>query len=251
MTVSHALISSLRHAFNLRNFRSSVGGFALLLLLSGIATASNPNVILIMADDVGYECFGCYGSKQYSTPNIDQLATQGMRFDHCYSQPLCTPSRVKLMTGLTNARNYSAFSVLTRDQKTIGQHFKNGGYETAVVGKWQLFGAKHYSKQFRGRGTMPNAAGFDHVCLWQVDQLGERYPGPLMWIDGENRQLLIGESVAHTEEVSGELCDVGRLDIGVVANLNQILLDGVEAVVQCCVTDGILGVLLGDLAAFL
>ena len=148
-----------------------------------------PNIILIMADDVGYECFGCYGSEQYSTPNIDQLATQGMRFDHCYSQPLCTPTRVKLMTGLTNARNYSAFSVLTRDQKTIGQHFKNGGYDTAVVGKWQLFGAKHYSKQFRARGTMPNAAGFDHVCLWQVDQLGERYPGPLMWIDGENRQF--------------------------------------------------------------
>jgi arylsulfatase A len=156
---------------------------------NGQQNATAPNIILIMADDVGYECFGCYGSEQYATPNIDRLASQGMRFDHCYSQPLCTPTRVKLMTGLSNVRNYSAFSVLNRDQKTIGQYFKNGGYDTVVVGKWQLFGAQHYSEQFRSRGTMPGATGFDHSCLWQVDQLGERYPGPLMWTDGENRQF--------------------------------------------------------------
>ncbi|GIT29838.1 MAG: hypothetical protein Ct9H300mP1_18840 [Planctomycetaceae bacterium] len=64
---------------------------------------------------------GFYGSRQYKTPHIDRLARQGLRFRHCYSQPLCTPSRVKLMTGLSNVRNYSAFSVLNRGQKTIGQ----------------------------------------------------------------------------------------------------------------------------------
>ncbi|MFT7638965.1 MAG: arylsulfatase A, partial [Pirellulaceae bacterium] len=108
---------------------------------------SKPNVIVIMADDVGYECFGCYGSKQYQTPNIDQLAAKGMRFNHCYSQPLCTPSRVKIMTGLSNVRNYSAFSVLNSDQKTIGHYFQDAGYETLVAGKWQLLGANHYSEQ--------------------------------------------------------------------------------------------------------
>ena len=147
------------------------------------------NVILIMADDVGYECFGCYGSKQYSTPNIDRMASHGMRFDHCYSQPLCTPSRVKLMTGLSNARNYAAFSVLRRDQKTIGQSFRKAGYRTAIAGKWQLLGAEHYSKQFRGKGTWPQHAGFESVCLWQVDRLGGRFHSPLMWIDGENKQF--------------------------------------------------------------
>ena len=156
---------------------------------SGEAAGERPNIILIMADDIGYECIGCYGSQQYSTPNIDRMAERGMRFSHCYSQPLCTPSRVKIMTGISNARNYSAFSVLRRDQKTIGEYFREAGYQTAVAGKWQLLGAEHYSKPFRGKGTWPKEAGFDHLCLWQVDQLGGRFHNPLLWIDGKNRQF--------------------------------------------------------------
>jgi len=148
-----------------------------------------PNIILIMADDVGYECFGCYGSRQYQTPHIDRLARGGMRFTHCYSQPLCTPSRIKIMTGLSNARNYSAFSVLNRDQRTIGHRFQAAGYETLIAGKWQLLGAEHYAERFRQRGTWPRDAGFDHVCLWQVDRLGSRFWGPLLYIDGKNRQF--------------------------------------------------------------
>lgn len=148
-----------------------------------------PNIILIMADDIGYECFGCYGSKQYETPNIDRLAREGMRFEHCYSQPLCTPSRIKLMTGLSNARNYVAFSILRKDQRTIGQYFRDAGYQTAVVGKWQLLGAKHYSEQFRSKGTWPEQCGFQKICLWQVDQLGSRYWNPLLYVDGKNREF--------------------------------------------------------------
>lgn len=150
---------------------------------------NRPNIILIMADDVGYECFGCYGSKQYRTPNIDRLAAAGMKFNHCYSQPICTPSRIKIMTGKSNARNYSAFSVLNPDQKTIGHFFQDAGYETVVAGKWQLLGASHYSKQFRKKGTWPQKAGFDRHCLWQVDQLGLRFWDPLLYIDGENQKF--------------------------------------------------------------
>ena len=151
--------------------------------------AQRPNIVLIMADDLGYECMGFNGSKQYKTPNLDQLASRGMRFTQCHAQPLCTPSRVKLMTGLSNARNYSAFSVLPRDQKTIGQYFKQAGYRTCVAGKWQLYGAEHYSPQFRGKGTLPEQAGFESTCLWQVDKTGERFFAPLMHVDGENIQF--------------------------------------------------------------
>ncbi len=166
--------------------------------LVAAATSSNansrrPNVILIMADDVGYECFGCYGSRQYKTPHIDRLARQGLRFRHCYSQPLCTPSRVKLMTGLSNVRNYSAFSVLNRGQKTIGQYMKDGGYRTAVAGKWQLLGAEHYKPRFRGKGTWPEKTGFDETCLWQVDRLGSRFWKPLLYINGTNRTFGPGD----------------------------------------------------------
>ena len=57
------------------------------------------NVVLIMADDVGRECFSSYGSKQYSTPRLDTLADRGVRFTQAHSKPLCTPSRVAIMTG--------------------------------------------------------------------------------------------------------------------------------------------------------
>lgn len=173
-----------------RNSAFALASLAILLACSSaIAADSRPNVILIMADDIGYECFGCYGSRQYQTPHIDQMAERGLRFTHCYSQPLCTPSRIKIMTGLSNVRNYSAFSVLNSDQRTIGQFFHEGGYETAIAGKWQLLGAEHYSEQFRFKGTWPDQAGFDHACLWQVDKLGSRYWQPLLHIDGKNRQF--------------------------------------------------------------
>lgn len=148
-----------------------------------------PNVILIMADDVGYECFGCYGSKQYQTPNIDRLARAGMRFNHCYAQPLCTPTRVKLMTGVSNVRNYSAFSILNGDLKTIGHYFQAASYRTMVGGKWQLLGANVYSERFRQKGTWPTDAGFDNHCLWQVDLKGQRYWNPLLNVNGKNKQF--------------------------------------------------------------
>ena len=169
------------------------------LTMPAEAAAKKTNIILIMADDVGYECFGCYGSTQYSTPKIDLMAKNGMLFTHCYSQPLCTPSRVKIMTGISNVRNYSAFSVLNSDQKTIGHYFKEAGYKTLVAGKWQLLGADHYSEKFRGKGSWPDKAGFDNVCLWQVDRLGSRFWQPLINIDSENRQF--DETTAYGPDI--------------------------------------------------
>lgn len=168
----------------------SLGLLAAFLTVSTLHAAdAATNIIVIMADDVGYECFGCYGSTQYQTPNLDRMAAQGMKFQHCYSQPLCTPSRVKLMTGVSNVRNYSGFSILNSDLKTIGQYFQEAEYETVVAGKWQLLGADHYSKHFKGKGSWPEQTGFDHSCLWQVDKKGTRYWNPLLYIDGQNRQF--------------------------------------------------------------
>ena len=161
----------------------------ILVLAARPVRGERPNIVLIMADDIGYECFGCYGSRQYQTPQIDRLAARGMRFTHCYSQPLCTPSRVKLMTGLSNARNYSSFSILNGDQRTIGHLFRTAGYDTLIAGKWQLLGAEHYPPLIRLKGSWPASAGFDRMCLWQVDRLGSRFWKPLMYIDGKNRQF--------------------------------------------------------------
>ena len=95
----------MKHKTNRREFMKTVGSGAASLMLPGCAgterrisketTKKKPNIVLIMADDLGYECLNCYGSASYKTPILDELARTGMRFEHCYSQPLCTPSRVK------------------------------------------------------------------------------------------------------------------------------------------------------------
>ncbi len=160
-----------------------------MFVLSVHAAKEKTNVILIMADDIGYECYGAYGGTSYKTPVLDRLAKNGMRFDHAYAQPLCTPTRVKIMTGLSNVRNYAAFSVLRRDSRTFGHMMREAGYRTAIAGKWQLLGSEHYKEPFRGAGSKPDEMGFERHCLWQVDKLGERYWGPLVTIDGKARQF--------------------------------------------------------------
>ena len=108
---------------------------------------NKPNIILIMADDLGYECIGCYGGTSYETPALDNLAKSGMRFQHCYSQPLCTPSRVKIMTGQSNIRNYSNFGILNKEEKTFAHMLQKHGYKPAVARKWQLYGGQHYKNK--------------------------------------------------------------------------------------------------------
>lgn len=164
-----------------------------LIAIPAVSAAEKTNVIVIMADDIGYECYGVYGGTSYLTPNIDRLAADGIRFTHCYSQPLCTPSRVKIMTGKSNARNYAAFSILKKGERTFGHMMQDAGYRTAVAGKWQLYGAEHYSKDFRGKGALPQDMGFQRHCLWQVDKLGSRFWGPTVTIDGQIREF--GEDV--------------------------------------------------------
>src|SRR5215475_5929848 len=94
---------------------------ALLVATSASLSAETPkpNIILILADDLGYETLGCDGGQSYKTPNLDALATAGMRFDRCYVQPVCTPTRVGLMTGMSNARNYIEFGTMDPNATTF------------------------------------------------------------------------------------------------------------------------------------
>ena len=168
----------------LRHAASYAITFALSMsCMPGVAEPERPNIILIMADDLGYECLSAYGSASYQTPELDRLAESGMRFTHCYSQPLCTPSRVQIMTGRYNFRNYTAFGVLPPTEITFGHLLQNAGYATAIAGKWQLYGFDSRDYQSAGKGTLPENAGFDDYCLWQVTKNkreGERYAEPLI-----------------------------------------------------------------------
>ena len=91
-----------------------------------------------MADDLGYETIGANGGTSYKTPNLDRMAAEGVRFSHCYVQPLCTPTRVQLMTGKYNVRNYVDFGNMDPEAVTFGNLFKQAGYTTCMAGKWQL-----------------------------------------------------------------------------------------------------------------
>ena len=105
--------------------------FAIVLGLTAvesvIAADSRPNIVMIMADDFGYECVAANGGTSYRTPVLDQMAQEGVRFEHCYSQPICTPSRVKLMTGIYNVRNYAEFGLLETSQVTFGNLLRGAG----------------------------------------------------------------------------------------------------------------------------
>ena len=149
--------------------------------------ASKPNVILIMADDIGFECLSMNGSTSYRTPVLDSLARNGVNFKKALSQPLCTPSRVKIMTGKHNYKNYEYFTYLNPNQKTFGNLFKENGYKTAIVGKWQLNGIQYKIDGFNDN-RRPNHFGFDEYCLWQLTKLksdGERFANPLIEQNGE------------------------------------------------------------------
>ena len=102
------------------------------------AAERKPNVVLILIDDFGYECVTADGGESYQTPVMDRLAATGVRFEQCHVQPLCTPTRVALMTGLGNKWNYTRFGHLDPSQTTFANLFKSAGYATCVTGKWQL-----------------------------------------------------------------------------------------------------------------
>ncbi len=162
----------------------------LFVALSACTNKKNnlPNIVLIMADDMGYECIGANGSTAYKTPNINRLANEGLRFEHCYSQPLCTPSRVKIMTGKFNYRNYEDFGYLNPNQKTFGNLLKGAGYATCIAGKWQLNGINRNNPGSEDV-SRPYHFGFDEYCLWQLNhprKEGERFANPMVTQNGKD-----------------------------------------------------------------
>ena len=157
-----------------------------------------PNIVLILADDLGYECLGCYGGQSYATPRLDELAATGARFDRGYALPLCTPTRLQLMTGKYNFRNWRAFGIMDPNETTFAHHMKDAGYKSCISGKWQMhsYNPPDFEPEWRGKGQRPEESGFDEYCLWHTEHTedkGSRYADPVVQQNGEYLQNTEGQ----------------------------------------------------------
>ena len=159
---------------------------ARIILLAGFAAlgllAQSPNIVFILADDVGDQAIGCYGGTSYSTPRIDALAADGMRFRHCYSMPVCHPTRLTLLTGQYPFRaGQTPWGSFPRnlEKSTVAQRLRELGYATAVAGKWQL-------TLLRDEPDHPRRLGFDRWSLFGWHE-GPRYYRPMIYDDGKLR----------------------------------------------------------------
>jgi len=185
-----------------------------------------PNVVLIMADDLGYGDVGCYGATLVDTPNIDSLAEGGMRFTDAHTPgSTCTPTRWGLLTGrypeCRNAKYYTPLLIPTK-RTTLASVFKEAGYRTGCVGKWHLgFGGKRGANWNGEIKPGPLEVGFDYyfgvplsnnkppfvfvenhrVCERQDDEVVEvpKYPGN----QKEPKNLKIGNNTTRKEDEIG------------------------------------------------
>lgn len=154
-----------------KSFVVSVAGLiGCLVSAGGVPAAESPNIILFLADDLGADELGCYGNREHQTPNLDRLAAEGLRLDSFYATPLCTPTRVAVMTGQYGFRNgylgmqNEAFKPAPDSpQRELANHLthadilKTAGYRTAQAGKWQLTGKIP---------TLIHDCGFDEYRMW-------------------------------------------------------------------------------------
>jgi arylsulfatase A-like enzyme len=142
-----------------------------------------PNILFILADDLGYGDLGCYGQRRIKTPNIDALAAQGMRFTQAYAgSTVCAPSRCALMTGRHTGHssirgNHSPDLPVRADEITLAQMLKRTGYDTAMYGKWGLGGFD--------TGSVPNTRGFDEFFGYLSQTHAHNYYPEHLWQNQE------------------------------------------------------------------
>ncbi|HOB74052.1 MAG TPA: sulfatase [Phycisphaerae bacterium] len=149
------------------------------LLPAALATAApadpagRPNILFIMTDDHAAHAMSCYGSRVNQTPNLDRIATGGMRFDNCFcTNSICTPSRATIITGkYSHINGVPAFNRFDGSQPTVAKYLQAAGYYTGMIGKWHL-------------GSDPT--GFDY---WEIFPGQGRYFNPILYTATQTRTI--------------------------------------------------------------
>lgn len=181
---------------NRRQFIASSAAFALPIR----ARTTKPNILFILADDLGYGDLGCYGQKLVSTPNVDKLAAEGVRFTQVYcGSTVCAPSRCALMTGyhMGHARIRGNARVdLQPADITVAEVLKGAGYRTGIIGKWGLGTA--------GNNGIPNRQGFDEWYGF-LDQKHAHTQYPTQLWHNEDEVFLDGNFGAGRKEYAHDI----------------------------------------------
>ena len=159
----------------------------------GCSAPHRPNILFIMADDLGKEWLSCYGSECHQTPNLDRLATGGIRFENVYATPLCTPTRHLLLTGRYpfrtgwtkhhDAPRWGGQYFDWNREITFARVLRSAGYATAIAGKWQINDLRTHPRALQRHG-------FDEHCVWTGFETGnrpsaERYFDPFIQHNGK------------------------------------------------------------------
>ncbi len=201
----------------MKSRRSSFGAILLLLLFCQPGAPASPNIVLIMADDLGYSDLSCYGSQENQTPALDKLAAEGLRFTDFYAaSAVCSPSRAAFMTGRFSVRAgvYSWIHTshnmhLRRQEITIAELLKGAGYDTAHVGKWHL---GYDLEEGSGDGPDPGDHGFNY-WLATGNNARPSHHNPdnfvrngeaLGTIEGYSCQIVVDEAIRWLEEYRDE-----------------------------------------------
>jgi arylsulfatase A-like enzyme len=193
---------------NRREFLS-ISSAALLSPRIFAALPDKPNILFVLADDLGYGDLGCYGQKRILTPNLDRLASEGVRFTQAYSgSTVCAPSRCSLMTGLhtghTTIRGNRKPEVGIRaDETTVASLMKQAGYRTAIFGKWGMGGP--------GTGSVPNTRGFDSFYGYLDQQHAHNYYPEHLWED-QNEVFLTNNWFDQRRDYAPDLFTKRALD---------------------------------------
>jgi arylsulfatase A-like enzyme len=178
---------------------------ALIVAAIAFPQRNRPNIIFILADDLGYGDLSCYGQQKFKTPAIDRLAAEGTRFTQYYAgSTVCAPSRSVLMTGQhtghTRIRGNARYPLLPEDV-TVAEVLKSAGYRTGLIGKWGLGEA--------GTSGIPNRQGFDYFYGYLNQRHAHNYYPTFLWRNGEKVML---RNTVPDEDREGSGVSDNRLD---------------------------------------
>ena len=186
-----------------------------------MAIANQPNIIIILADDLGYSDLGCYGS-EIKTPNIDSLGSKGIKFTQFYNQARCSPSRASLMTGLTGhqagvgqlsgdlgADGYRGY--INKNCVTVAEVLKQKGYQTYLAGKWHLAGSydpreKHLWASGDDKHPHPMQRGFDN--FYGIMDAASSFFRPESLMDGYDFIDIDDPNYYFTDAISEKACSM-------------------------------------------